>query len=532
MIKRILNSKVNTIASAAVILGAASLISRLIGLYRDRVLLGMFGTGRELDIYYAAFRIPDFVYYFLIFGVISAGFIPVFISYIQSDKEKLWYLANDVLNLVLSVLIVVCFLAIVFMPYLAKLIAPGFEPESLAMMIKMTRVMMLAPFFLGISALFSGILQSFRRFLIYSLAPIMYNLGIIFGALVLVDYFGLMGLAYGVILGAFLHMAVQLPTAYLLGFRWRPVFDLKFNGFKRVLRLVGPRFLSVLCYQITFWFFTAFASLLAVGSIVVYNTAYNIFCFPLGILALSFAIAAFPKLSESAQKGDKKEYVRTFSSTFRQILFFILPAAALFIVLRLQIVQVAFGSGQFVWPDTLRIGQTLMFFCLGLFAEGLVLFLIRCFLAWEDAWTPFMLAFLAAVIRISAGWYFSRSLGVAGLALGFALGSVFLALTLSIFLYRKVGFLDEKNILVSGFKILLFALASGSLSYFVLGYLTFLLPAVNPLKMFLKGGVAGLLGLALYFFLSWIFQLEEFKLFAFSLSKRLPFKKLPRRMGE
>ncbi|MFC1701044.1 murein biosynthesis integral membrane protein MurJ [Patescibacteria group bacterium] len=511
MIKKLLGKKTNTIAMAAVILGAASLVSRFIGLYRDRVLLGLFGASRALDIYYASFRIPDFVYYFLISGVISAGFIPVFISYLQKDSDESWYLANDVLNFIIFVLIIVCSLMVVFMPYLARLIAPGFELKSLVITIKMTRVMMLSPIFLGISALFSGILQSSRRFLVYSLAPIMYNLGIIFGALFLVKYFGLVGLAYGVVLGAFLHMSIQLPTAYLLGFRWKPIFDLRFGGFKRVLKLVGPRFLSVFCYQITFWVFTAFASLLAIGSIAVYNTAYNIFSFPLGVLALSFAVAAFPKLSESAQNNDKKEYVRTFSITFRQILFFILPASSMIIVLRLQIIQVAFKSGQFAWLDTLRIGQTLMFFCLGLFAEGLILLLIRGFLAWEDAWTPFILAFFTAVIRISFGWYFSKFLGVAGLALGFAIGSVFLIFMLFIFLHRKVGFLDGKNILISGFKILSLSLVSVGLSYFILNYLTNLMPEIDPLKMFLKGGITGIFGLSLYFLLSWIFKLEEFE---------------------
>lgn len=530
MIKKIFNSKADTVTKAAIVLIATSLICNFVGLYRERVLLGLFGASRALDIYYAAFRVPDFVYYFLVYGVISIGFIPIFISYLQHDKKKSWYLANDVLNLILSILITTCALMWIFMPRVIKFVAPGFEPESLTMTVKLARVMLLSPIFLGMSALFGGILQSFRRFLIFSLAPILYNLGIIFGALVLTKHFGLIGLSYGVVLGAFLHLAIQLPTAYLCGFRWRPVFDWKFSGLRRVLRLVGPRFMSVFCNQAAVWIFTAFASFLVAGSITAYNTAYNIFSFPLVVLGLSFAVAAFPKLAESAQKNNKKEYIKTFSLAFRQILFCILPAAALLIVLRLQIIQVAFKTGQFTWQNTIIIGQALMLLCLGLFGESLAFLLVRGFLAWEDAWTPLIFAFLTAVLRVFLGWHLAHKMGVAGLALSFAIGSAFEAMALFIFLRQKIGHLDGHNIFMAVVKILAVTLAAAGLAYAILNYLTSLMPATNPSIMFLKGGVAGVAGLVVYFLLAWLFRLDEFQLFISSLSQKLSFKKLPREM--
>ena len=293
MIKKLLNNQSKTIAAAAFVLGAASLVSRLLGLVRDRILAGSFGAGSELDIYYAAFRVPDLVYSLVVLGAISAGFIPVFVGYLQKNKEKAWYLANGLLNLMALSLIVVCFVLIILAPWLVKLVAPGFSEDNLSLTIQLTRIMFLSPFFLGLSAVFGGILQSFRRFLIYSLGPVMYNLGIIFGALVLVERFGLVGLAYGVSLGAFLHMLIQVPSAYSSGFRWRPVFDLKFAGLRRVLKLMPPRILNTALNQIIFWLMTVFASFLAVGSIAVYNFAYNIWSFPLGIFGLSFVVATF-----------------------------------------------------------------------------------------------------------------------------------------------------------------------------------------------------------------------------------------------
>ncbi len=522
MFKSFLNNQSKTIAAAAVILGAASLVSRLLGLLRDRILAGQFGAGDELDVYYAAFRIPDLVYSLLVLGAISAGFIPVFVGYLQKNKGQCWHLANSVLNLMALSLIVICFLLIILTPWLSKLVAPGFSSEKLSLTVQLTRIMFLSPFFLGLSAVFGGILQSFRRFLIYSLGPIMYNLGIIFGALVLVKYYGLLGLAYGVVLGAFLHMAVQIPTAWLCGFRWQPVFDFRFRGVQRIFKLMPPRILSLALSQINFWLMTVFASFLAVGSLAVYNLAHNIWAFPLGIFGISFVLAAFPKLSQTAQKKDLAGFVKTFSLTFRQILFFILPSAVLFIVLRIQLVRVILGTGQFDWSDTVLTYQTLAYFSLGLFAEALILLFLRGFFAWEDTKTPFLIGLLATAVRLSAAWFLAQSLGVAGLALGFSLGSILYLILLFIALRRKIGDLDERKILITGFKMLTASLIAGLVAYLLLSPLASLVETTTGLGVFIQGGLAGLAGLLIYLLASRLFRLDELKLFLLSLFRRLP----------
>ncbi|MFH1460860.1 MAG: murein biosynthesis integral membrane protein MurJ [Patescibacteria group bacterium] len=515
MLDRFFNSQSKTIASAAVILGAASLISRVLGLIRDRILAGSFGAGDQLDIYYAAFRIPDLVYSLLVLGAISAGFMPVFINYLQKDKIKAWHLANNILNLMVVFLILVCALLIVFTPWLIKSVAPGFSSEKINQTIQLTRIMFLSPFFLGLSAVFGGILQSFRRFLIYSLAPIMYNLGIIFGALVLVDYFDLIGLAYGVVLGAFFHLLIQIPAAYLCGFKYQSVFNFKSKGIQRILKIMPPRVLSLALSQINFWVMTIFASLLAAGSIAVYNLAFNIWSFPLGIFGVSFVLAAFPRLSETAQKQDKNSFVKTFSLTFRQILFFTLPAAALFIILRSQVVQVILGTGQFDWRDTFLTFQTLAYFSLSLFAEALILLFLRGFFAWEDTKTPFLLGLLATGIRLISAWYLAQSMGVAGLALGFSLGSLFYLITLFIALEKKVGFLDSRNIFQAGGKMLIASLAAALITYLMLG----LFSPLTIWGILIQGLVAGLAGILIYLLLAWFLKLSELKIFLSSLFK-------------
>ena len=527
MFKKIFQSQSKTIAAAAVILGAASLVSRFLGLFRDRILAGQFGAGDELDIYYAAFRIPDLVYSLLVLGAISAGFIPVFIQYLQKDKKQSWYLANSVLNLMALSLVVVCALLIILTPWIIRLVAPGFSSEKLSLTVQLTRIMFLSPFFLGLSAVFGGILQSFRRFLIYSLGPIMYNLGIIFGALVLVNHFGLMGLAYGVVLGAFCHMLIQIPSAYLAGFRWQPIADFKFAGVRRIFKIMPPRILSLALSQINFWIMTILASFLAVGSVAVYNLAHNIWSFPLGVFGISFVLAAFPKLSATAQKKDIAGFVKTFSLTLRQILFFTLPAAALFIILRAQIVRVILGTGRFDWQDTVLTFQTLAYFSLSLFAGALILLFLRGFFAWEDTRTPFLLGLLSTVVYLSSAWFLARFLGVPGLALGFSLGSFVYLILLFIALRKKIGLLDEKNIFVSGIKMIIASFLAALTAYLTLRFLAPLVNTGTGLGLLIQGGLAGIAGLLIYFLFAWLFRLDELKLFLSSLFRCLPGKKIP-----
>jgi len=435
----IINSKSKTITSAAVILGAASLVSRLLGLIRDRILAGTFGAGDQLDIYYAAFRIPDLVFSLLVMGAISAGFIPVFVDYLQKDKDRAWYLANSILNLMIFFLALICLILVIFAPWIMKLVAPGFSDQKLAITVQLTRIMFLSPFFLGLSAVLGGILQSFRRFLVYSLGPIMYNLGIIFGIIFLVPPFGLLGLAYGVAIGAFFHMVIQIPTAYLSGFRWKPIIDFRFQGVKRIFKMMPPRIINLAFHQATVLVMTIIASFLAIGSIAVYSLSYNIVSFPLGIFGVSFALAAFPNLSQAAQNKDKKSFIKVFSATVQKILFLIIPAALVFIIFRKLIVKLILGTGQFGLGDIALTSQALGYFSIGLFAEALILLFLRGFFAWEDTKTPLIIGSLAIVVRLSSAWYLSSFMGVPGLALGFSIGSIFYFILLSVALRRKLN---------------------------------------------------------------------------------------------
>ncbi len=232
MIKKFFNNGIllnsepsKSVISAALVITLAGIASRILGLVRDRFLASTFGAGDTLDVYYAAFRVPDLIYNLLILGALSAAFIPVFTSLISQEKEReAWDLANDLMNIAIILIVAFSLIFAIFAPFLMKLITPGFPPEKINMAVFFTRIMFLSPLFLGISGIFGGILTSFKRFLIYSIAPIFYNLGIIIGVLFFVKFMGPIGLAWGVVFGAFLHMLVQYPAAKHLGFDYQAVF--------------------------------------------------------------------------------------------------------------------------------------------------------------------------------------------------------------------------------------------------------------------------------------------------------------------
>ena len=314
MIRRLFGGQTKTITAAAIIIGSASLVSRLLGVLRDRVLAGEFGAGAELDMYYAAFRIPDLVFNLLVLGALSAGFIPVFSGYLKNKKEA-WELVNVATNALGIALLLLTALLLLITPLLMRMITPGFDSTQLEITSQLARIMFLSPLLLGISAIWGGVLQSLRQFFIYSLAPIVYNVGIIIGALYFVPSLGVYGLAWGVVLGAGLHMLIQLPPVLRLGYRYRPVIDFEHRGFRKIVAMMLPRTLGLLTSQLNFLVITIIGSTLAAGSIAIFNLANNLQSFPLGIFGISFAIAAFPTLSELADK--KRDFIRVFSTTVR-----------------------------------------------------------------------------------------------------------------------------------------------------------------------------------------------------------------------
>ena len=434
MIKKIIRNNIfknrptETVAGAALIVSVAGVLSRLLGLFRDRILASQFGAGDTLDIYYAAFRAPDLIYNLLIVGALSAAFIPVFTGLVSKDKKKkAWKLASNLLTIQVLGVIIISIIMIIFAPQIMKLVTPGFPEAKMKSAVILTRIMFLSPLFLGISAVFGGILISFKRFLIYALAPIMYNIGIIFGAVFLVKLFGASGLAWGVVLGAGMHMILQYLAAKTVGFSYQPknIMDIfKDKDIRKIIKLMIPRSLAMGVTQINLLVITIFASTLASGSLAVFNFANNLQSVPLGIFGISFALAAFPKLSSLASKNNLDKFQYVFFRTFKRILFFVIPVSAIIFSLRAEIVRAVLGTGKFDWKDTIATLWVLGFLSLSLFAQSTIPLLSRAFYALENTKTPFYISVFSEAVNILTVVLLIDRFKILGLAIAFSLAAV------------------------------------------------------------------------------------------------------------
>ncbi len=556
MIKNIFNHQTKTVTFGAVILGTAALINGILGLLRDRLLAGRFGAGESLDIYFASFRLPDFIYGILVAGGIIAVFLPIFSGYLNQSKEKAWYFANTVLNCFLVLLIFLCLVLFIFAPFLVRFITPGFSEESKTLVVSLTRIMLLSPFFFVLSSIFSGILHCFNRFLVYSTAPILYNLGIISGIVFFVPLFGLKGLVFGVVLGAFLHLAIQIPSAILAGFRYRFMLNFKFPGLKKIFRLMIPRTIGAITNHLNLIVITAIASTLFSGSIAIFNFSNNLQKFPIELIGLSFAAAGFPILAKTWAAGQRKEFLEKFFSIFKQTLFLIVPISLLVFLLRAQLIRLILGTGQFGWLETRLTAASLGIFSFGIFALCLIPLLTRAFFSFQDTRTPVIIGIVSIILNISFCFLFIwllkfpnifqnflitslklqgiKNIQVIGLPLAFLMSGIVNFSLLFICFYKKIIRLDSgtgyllrmkiKEVYGSFKKILIGSLLMMIFTYFILRIGASLVDMQTFLGIFFQAAIAGILGIFIYILITYFLKSPELKDIQSSIVKQFSSK--------
>lgn len=534
MINRFFNSQTKTVTLAAAIIGLSALLSRFLGLARDRLLAGKFGAGGELDIYFAAFRIPDFVYGLLIMGGVTAVFLPVFAEQFKKSEKEGWELANNVLNCFSILLFSLCGILAIFTPGIIRFITPGFTPEQNVLAVSLTRIMFLSPIFLGLSAVFSGILHYFDRFLAYSLAPIFYNLGIIFGILFFVPFFGLWGLAYGVVLAAFLHLVIQLPAAKISGFKYFFTFNFRYPGLMKIFKLMVPRTIGIAAYHLNLIVITAIASTLKTGSITVFNFANNLQYFPIGVVGASFALAVFPAFSRAWVNGAKEEFLNNFSFVFRQILFLTVPISVLMFLLRVQVVRLVLGIGEFGWLETSLTAASLGVFALGVFAASSVPFLARAFYSFQNTKIPMMIGVAAIVLNVVLSFLFVwllsfdnafqqiiagffklqeiQDISVVGLPLALSLSGIFQFSLLLLFLRKKLGHIRLKEIFWSCQKMILAGILMAISTYLVRQAIADFVSTLGTFGgLLLQTALSGFFGVFIYLLSASLWHLSEIK---------------------
>jgi putative peptidoglycan lipid II flippase len=457
------------LAQASLILTVAALASRLLGWVRLLVIGSQFGASRELDAYFAAFRIPDAIFQLVVAGALSAALIPVFQGYRARDQDReAWRLASSVINLVVIALAGFSLVMAIFAPFIVPVITPGFDAPTTELTVRMTRIMLLSPVFIGMGAVVSGILNSYERFAVPAIAPLLYNLAIILAAIVLAPILGVEGLAVGVAIGSLAHLLVQLPNLSSVGQRYDLFVSLAHPGVRRVAWLMGPRTLGLAAVQINFLASTLLASGLPEGSLTAYNYAFQLMQVPVGVVGVSVAVALFPRLSRHAALGRVRDVRRQLTTALRILLFIALPLTAIMTVLREPLTAVFFQYGLFSAQSTERTSVALLYFTLGLAAQSLVPVLARAFYALQDTRTPVIWAIIAVALNVPLMAVLVGPMGVGGLALALSVTATLEVLGLLWALRGRLGGIDGVELLGS---LVRSTLAAGAAALLMLGAL-------------------------------------------------------------
>lgn len=410
MVRRVINMlyrEVRGLHQAAYVLAAFAFGSQLLALVRDRLLASQFGADLELDIYYAAFRIPDLLYVLFASTLSVYVLIPFVVSRINGDDtSKARALLSQVFSVFLGGYIILAAALICLLPFIQPILFPGFNDYS-AEYITTTQILLLQPLFLGISSLYGVVTQLGHRFVLYAISPLIYNVGIIFGIAFLYPIFGISGLAYGVVLGALGHMLVQLPLVRSSALAFGFTKNIEWKDLAQVFKISIPRALTLAMHQLVLLVLVGIASIMTVGSVSVFQFAYNLQSVPLAIIGASYSIAAFPMLADLYAQQKLERFRFHIVTALRHIVFWSVPIIGLVIVLRAQMVRVVLGSGAFDWSDTRLTAAVLALLVISLFAQACNLLLVRAFYAAGDTKTPFMVTLSGSIfaVLLTFGFY-------------------------------------------------------------------------------------------------------------------------------
>lgn len=429
------------IALAAAIVMSFFVLSRVTGLLREIIIGTRFGTSAELDAYLAAFRIPDLIFQLVAGGALGSAFIPTFAGYwARGDKPGAWQLFSRTLNLVTLILVGLAALAALFaLPLVRLVIAPGFSPEQQVLTANLMRWMLAGTVVFGASGLVMGALNALQHFLLPAAAPVVYNIAIILGALLLTPYLGIYGLAVGAVAGSIAHLLVQLPALWRHGAVYALLLDVRDPGVRAVMRLMGPRMLGLLFVQLHFLVNTILASGLDSGRLSALNYAWLLMLLPLGVFAQAIGTAVFPTFAAQVAAGERAAMRATFGLILRTVFFLTLPAAVGLWVLRVPLVQVLLERGEFGAASTALVAMALPAYAAGLTAHAAVEIGVRAFFALHDTWTPVRVGVAAMALNIALSLFWVGALGHVGLALAnSAATTVEMALLLWL-LHRRMG---------------------------------------------------------------------------------------------
>jgi len=501
-------------------------LSSVAGLVSQILVSRAFGTSPSLDAYYAGNRLPEMLFALIGGGALASAYLPTLSGFLaQEDHQGAWRLASAIINWVLLLLGLLSALAWVAAPWLVRhVLAPGFtDPGQIQLTVSLLRVMLLSPAIFGVSGLFMATLNAHQHFALPALAPASYRLGQIFGVLVLVPQLGVHGLAWGAVLGAVLHLGVQVPALVRLRPRLCPWLGLEMAEVRQVGRLMAPRLLGVAIVQLNFLVNTIIASGQPEGSLTALNFAFQLMIMPQAVIAQAIAIAALPTFSDQAARGDLEALRETLGTTLRGVLYLALPASLGLIALRRPVVALLFERGLFDARSTELVAWALLWYAAGLAAHSLLEIIVRAFYANYDTRTPVMVGAGAMTLNILLSWGLSWGFGRiggpphGGLALANTLATTLEVALLLWLMDRRLGSLRLGRLRRG--LVAIFIAATGM--WAVLAAWLRLTQGAGPM---LRGAGGVALGLVVYWGLSYLAGAVE--------ARELPSILLPRRARE
>ena len=450
-------SRRSSIAIITGIVAGGYVLSRVLGLFRQVVISQEFGVDNPaLSAYFVAFRIPDSLFQLIAGATLSAALIPVFTKVWNEEGEKhAWRMASSVLNLLFLVTLFLSISSFICAPWLVPLVAPGLgddkgsSPELIEMAVRLTRLMLITPIIFCVSGILTGILNARQHFVTSAIAPCLYNLGIIVGGLWLVDIWGIEGLAYGVILGASMHLAVQVPSVILLRMRWSPSLDIKSIFVQSVFKLAGPRVLGLAAAQLNLFILILFASLISDAAINVIMFAFMML--PVGLAGMSIATAIFPTLVEDISRDNILQFRQELFMAFRMTLWLVAPMGVGLVFLADEIIRVLLEHGAFGSDATRLVARAVQILVIGSVGYALVEILSRGFYALSNTRIPVLISaiavalnFLLAILLVQVGRF-----GVTGLTVALSISGLVEAILLAIVLEKKTPFIVRREFIRS-----------------------------------------------------------------------------------
>ncbi|MDD2619307.1 MAG: murein biosynthesis integral membrane protein MurJ [Syntrophomonadaceae bacterium] len=517
-----MNKNNKHMARAAVLLMITVILSRILGYGREVALYTAFGQNYMTDAYRAAFSIPDFIYMLLVGGALSAALIPVFSAYIATDREEEgWRSASIVLNYTVVGLVILIIIGYIYTRPLINVLVPGIPEPYNSLAVQLTHIMFVQTFFMALNGLAMGVLNSHHHFFTPALGSLLYNVMIIVLGLALVDQLGIAAFSYGVVLGSVINFLVQIPALRRVGIKYYFSFDFRNEGFKQIMMLMIPVLAGLGAVQLSLFVTQNLASGLAAGTVSALALAQRIMNLPLGIFAVSIAVAIFPTLTQLSARGELEMFKRTSSLGIRAVFLLTIPASLGLMAIGEPVIRLLFEQGKFTASAVAITNEALLYYCIGLFAYSSLQVLNRSFYALKDTISPVIAAIITIAFNILLSLKLVDTMGHTGLALSYSLAGILSLAFLLIILRFKIGKIGVSKIIKSftislGASLLMFVAVREVTAYFLN-----LLTLGNKLELLLGVGLGTLSGALVYGITIYLFKLEESELVLNLIRKKI-----------